>query len=309
VGTLPTQRTFTGQYSDATGLMYFNARYYSGALGRFVSADTLVPGAGNPQALNRYAYSLSNPLKYIDPTGHASTPSCAGKPDCGLNEEPPQAPLPDQRCKDYGPCYDAYLTYQALVELLGRLPTLSELLYMTAATEYWSYVDYDRIPAGQPSVRAAGREGLARSYYASCRASNCSGSNLYRFLSGYEPWSGQVAKGDGDPVARAAKLATAGKDNFYGTGAELRKDVGLILNQREARSRGWTAGRSDNAPWQWFGPYETTLPVPGGFGLDNSNYAILAVDLGSYTDKQGVIHHQYFFIFTGSQTTKFQGGK
>jgi len=29
-----------------------------------------VPGAANPQALNRYSYSLSNPLKYTDPTGH-----------------------------------------------------------------------------------------------------------------------------------------------------------------------------------------------------------------------------------------------
>ncbi len=56
VGTLPTQRTFTGQYSDATGLMYFNARYYSQTLGRIVSADTAVPGAGEPQAFNRYAF-------------------------------------------------------------------------------------------------------------------------------------------------------------------------------------------------------------------------------------------------------------
>jgi hypothetical protein len=51
-----------------------------------VSADTIVPGAGNPQAFNRFSYSLSNPLKYIDPTGHASTPSCAGKPDCNVND-------------------------------------------------------------------------------------------------------------------------------------------------------------------------------------------------------------------------------
>jgi hypothetical protein len=50
--------------------MYFNARYYSQTLGRFVSADSIVPGAGEPQALNRYAYSLTNPLKYTDPSGH-----------------------------------------------------------------------------------------------------------------------------------------------------------------------------------------------------------------------------------------------
>jgi len=29
-----------------------------------------VPEPGNPQALNRYAYALNNPLKYIDPSGH-----------------------------------------------------------------------------------------------------------------------------------------------------------------------------------------------------------------------------------------------
>jgi hypothetical protein len=39
-------------------------------LGRFISADSIVPGAGNPQAFNRYSYALSNPLKYIDPSGH-----------------------------------------------------------------------------------------------------------------------------------------------------------------------------------------------------------------------------------------------
>jgi RHS repeat-associated protein len=72
-GTLPTQRTFTGQYSHDPGLgslMHFGARMYSPALGRFVSADSIVPGAGNPQALNRYALVFNNPLKYIDPSGH-----------------------------------------------------------------------------------------------------------------------------------------------------------------------------------------------------------------------------------------------
>jgi hypothetical protein len=50
--------------------MYFNARYYSQTLGRFVSADSIVPGARNPQALNRYAFVVGNPLKYTDPSGH-----------------------------------------------------------------------------------------------------------------------------------------------------------------------------------------------------------------------------------------------
>jgi hypothetical protein len=39
-------------------------------LGRFLSADTIVPDGKNPQAFNRYAYTLNNPVKYIDPSGH-----------------------------------------------------------------------------------------------------------------------------------------------------------------------------------------------------------------------------------------------
>jgi len=50
--------------------MYYEARYYDAVLGRFTQADTVVPAPGNPQALNRYAYALNNPLRYTDPTGH-----------------------------------------------------------------------------------------------------------------------------------------------------------------------------------------------------------------------------------------------
>jgi RHS repeat-associated protein len=56
------------------GLIYMNARYYVGAIGRFASADILVPAPTNPQSLNRYTYSLNNPVKYQDPTGHCPTP-------------------------------------------------------------------------------------------------------------------------------------------------------------------------------------------------------------------------------------------
>jgi len=68
---LPTDHTFTGQRLDeSTGLMYYGARFYDPALGRFVQADTIVPNPGNPQALNRYSYVYNNPLRYTDPTGH-----------------------------------------------------------------------------------------------------------------------------------------------------------------------------------------------------------------------------------------------
>ena len=135
-GTTPTSYQFTGQRNDSSiGLYFYNARYYDPALGRFIQADSIVPGAAsgsgssaaslgydsktrltpltvnlgefaaqvndenrevlqfgaffqwdskvrqehnvpmgpaNPQALNRYAYCLNNPLRYVDPTGHYS---------------------------------------------------------------------------------------------------------------------------------------------------------------------------------------------------------------------------------------------
>jgi hypothetical protein len=50
--------------------MYYRARFYHPALGRFVSADTIVPEPRNPQDFNRYSYVRNSPIVYTDPTGH-----------------------------------------------------------------------------------------------------------------------------------------------------------------------------------------------------------------------------------------------
>jgi len=66
-------------YPSATsGQAFYNARYYDSALGRFIQADTIVPSPANPQSLNRYSYAVGNPLRYIDPSGHAYCPPEAG---------------------------------------------------------------------------------------------------------------------------------------------------------------------------------------------------------------------------------------
>ena len=65
-----TDKLFTGQRLDQSGLYFYNARYYDPQIGRFVSADTVVPDPSDPQNLNRYSYVLNNPLKYTDPSGH-----------------------------------------------------------------------------------------------------------------------------------------------------------------------------------------------------------------------------------------------
>ncbi|MGC8884743.1 MAG: RHS repeat domain-containing protein [Bryobacteraceae bacterium] len=65
---------FTGKERDQeTGLDYFGARYYSGAQGRFTSADEpfLDQSPDDPQSWNLYSYVRNNPLRFIDPTGQA----------------------------------------------------------------------------------------------------------------------------------------------------------------------------------------------------------------------------------------------
>jgi RHS repeat-associated protein len=70
----------TGKERDTeSGNDYFGARYYSSAMGRFMSPDWSakeepVPYAklDNPQSLNLYAYVLNDPLSREDPDGHSS---------------------------------------------------------------------------------------------------------------------------------------------------------------------------------------------------------------------------------------------
>jgi hypothetical protein len=47
-----------------------NARYFLPSVGRFISADSIVPNPTNPQSYNRYSYVLNSPINYTDPTGH-----------------------------------------------------------------------------------------------------------------------------------------------------------------------------------------------------------------------------------------------
>jgi RHS repeat-associated protein len=78
----PDNIKFTGHEWDDLGgdihaLTYMHARYYSGALGRFLSVDPTLDSSDlkKPQSWNRYAYVLNNPLNGTDPDGKC--PQCA----------------------------------------------------------------------------------------------------------------------------------------------------------------------------------------------------------------------------------------
>jgi len=67
--------------------VFYNARYYDPALGRFVSADSLIPGGA--QGLDRYAYVNNSPVNFSDPSGHK-----VKEDDPPPTETPPQFPTP-----------------------------------------------------------------------------------------------------------------------------------------------------------------------------------------------------------------------
>lgn len=72
-GTKVSDYKFTDQELDAEiGLYNYNARLYDPVIGRFLSADTVIPDFSDPQDLDRYAYCGNNPLKSVDPSGHFS---------------------------------------------------------------------------------------------------------------------------------------------------------------------------------------------------------------------------------------------
>jgi RHS repeat-associated protein len=68
-----TNRGYTGhEHIEGTKLIHMNARVYDSSIGRFLSADSMIPYIYESQSFNRYSYVRNNPLKYTDPTGHFS---------------------------------------------------------------------------------------------------------------------------------------------------------------------------------------------------------------------------------------------
>jgi RHS repeat-associated protein len=66
-GTLPTDKKFTGQRLDATGLYYYGARYYDATIGRFISPDPVISSAPTPigEDIGNLTVSLAQ-LKWLN---------------------------------------------------------------------------------------------------------------------------------------------------------------------------------------------------------------------------------------------------
>ena len=68
-----------GIYDKSTGLYYLNARYYNPEDGRFITQDTERGDKKDPTSLVLYQYCASNPINYMDPSGHWKIPKWGKK--------------------------------------------------------------------------------------------------------------------------------------------------------------------------------------------------------------------------------------
>jgi RHS repeat-associated protein len=72
-----TTRGFTNQEQMPVGcLVNLNARIYDPSIGKFMAADPVVGDPYAPNAFNRYAYVLNNPLSFTDPSGQCFLGIC-----------------------------------------------------------------------------------------------------------------------------------------------------------------------------------------------------------------------------------------
>jgi RHS repeat-associated protein len=66
-----TDMGFTGHKTLASaGVIHMGGRIYDAMIGRFLSADPHIQSPLNSQSLNRYSYTLNNPLSWTDPSGY-----------------------------------------------------------------------------------------------------------------------------------------------------------------------------------------------------------------------------------------------
>lgn len=66
-------RGYTGhEHLDGVDLIHMNGRVFDSVSAVFLSADPNIPDASNAFYMNRYSYTLNNPVSYTDPSGYWS---------------------------------------------------------------------------------------------------------------------------------------------------------------------------------------------------------------------------------------------
>jgi RHS repeat-associated protein len=153
-GTTPTSYRYTGQRSETSLSIYnYGARWYDSSLGRFLSADTVIPGSGDTQGWDRFAYSYNNPLIYTDPSGHEPVDhSCynPGDPGCGSS-----SPYSDWYSGKYSGCTMCHYAHAQDKSIL----TNDELATADQNFREWAAIGYT--PMVATTMAIGGAEALA----------------------------------------------------------------------------------------------------------------------------------------------------
>lgn len=98
-GTDNTPFGFQGGYTDSSGLIYLDHRYYDPTTGQFISVDPLVQSTGQP-----YSYANDDPVNLADPTGMLI--ECTSMSGCGADSGDHAGPSGigcSQNCGPAGP--------------------------------------------------------------------------------------------------------------------------------------------------------------------------------------------------------------
>ena len=145
VGTSANKFGFTGfEKDDETGLSYARARFYDPDIGRFLSQDELLGAVIRPPTLHRYSYVRSNPLSFVDPTGHQA--QSLGELGRQEREKRKKEPVEDsvQKFTNFGegpgkprPQGNATLTDEEAAQALERAEA--------GATEEFDFRDFNEI--------------------------------------------------------------------------------------------------------------------------------------------------------------------
>jgi RHS repeat-associated protein len=204
-----TGHTITGRPG---GIYHAGARFYSADLGRFLSADSIVPGAGNPQLLNRYAYVANNPLRYTDPTGNCA-PGIGACPDqesgyASAWKPASQMPTGGPAAPNFAPCFGG-----AACTTIDGIPYYS--LAMNG-TLFAAWVRYAALAAlvGVDAVNPYSYAFDAAAFVGSCVAGACDyayGIGVAPFLSGSVIKAARLsAKVDGRQLSTLVQITDDG---------------------------------------------------------------------------------------------------
>lgn len=126
VGSKLTDYGFTGEWGDASGLIFLRARYYAPRDGRFLSKDVWDGNPNQPMSYNPWLYAFANPIMLTDPSGMIPKPEspcdrmppddaywCRLARECDEDPDPLEYPIPPD------PTYlcDAQCMYEATTPL------------------------------------------------------------------------------------------------------------------------------------------------------------------------------------------------